>query len=167
MLEIRNYSYTISDNSALDIPSRIISELYEYTQRGITDTESCGYLLGYVNTINGSITVTKITTPGKSDIRNRYFCRLRDHSHYRIMKREAKKKNYFLGTWHTHPQGMPYPSSTDITDWKKTLDGKHSVYECIFFVIIGTEQLKIWCGFFKNKSICELNERNRNNGLYI
>lgn len=60
-------------------------------------------------------------------------------------KRLAKNSNY-LGEWHTHPEASPNPSVFDILGWKRLLKVTRFDGICLYFVIVGTEQLKVWEG---------------------
>ena len=49
-----------------------------------------------------------------------------------------------IGTWHTHPSGMPTPSSVDLRDWKKCIKQNRNSTSALVFIIAGTKSYRIW-----------------------
>ncbi len=167
MIEERNYKFKLPNNHTIDIISDVVSGMLSHQQIAVSIPESGGLLLGYVDAKTNNDTISAMTTPQTGDLRTRLFCSLRDGGHYDILKQAMQVKNYFMGTWHTHPQKIPCPSSTDWDDWHKTLSGTAEVvYRYVYYVIIGTENMRIWVGDFKSKSIHELLECKRFGSLY-
>ena len=113
-----------------------------------------------------NITISDITMPQNKDIRKRYFCKLLDKAHFKALKRSAKKGNYYMGVWHTHPQKKPTPSPIDWNDWNEILLKDRTGAKYAFFVIIGTNEFRVWIGDYNKKEIVEILETNISDGIY-
>jgi len=152
---VEDITFKIDPAGQLIVPKHIVDSLNKYQQVNYNDTEAGGILLGRQFENKLSITIDEITTPFKSDKRSRNsFYRSKSHHNYAV-KRWEESDGYclYLGLWHTHPEAIPIPSSIDYVDWTKAInqgdfDGKN-----LFFIIIGTEQVRCWQGarrsFFK------------------
>lgn len=163
----RCVKFLLPNGRFVDMLSSVISEISTWTQLESTSPESCGFLCGYMNSDTGNITISRITAPQAGDYRTRFFCKLKDSVHFRLLKRFEKEKDFFLGTWHSHPQATPSPSGTDWDEWRVSLNKDRTGTPYIFFTIAGTEEFRIWAGFYDTKEIHELQEANINmSGLY-
>jgi [CysO sulfur-carrier protein]-S-L-cysteine hydrolase len=63
-------------------------------------------------------------------------------------------KKYYVGEWHTHPDNLPIPSSTDINAINTIINHKDVTIENPVFLIIGYNRTEVELGFyvtFKNK----------------
>lgn len=129
----------------------ISREIYEtfkhFKQLDKNDTEACGLLIG-THSIDGELLTIKIvTTPGKKDIRKRYSYKIKSKHHVEILKKsfkESNSKEVYLGTWHTHPEDIPTPSSVDIIDWKKQYQKNKHLFEKMIFIIVGRQKILCW-----------------------
>ena len=99
--------------------------------------------------------------PQPSDRRKRFsFYRSSTHNSIAAARwKESGGKVAYIGLWHSHPEAIPHPSSTDISDWQKALardryDGDH-----LFFIILGMQELGCWRGD-RQGSIYKLKEAN-------
>ena len=138
-----------------------------YSQVNIDIPESGGLLLGYLDTKTRNDTVSSMTEPQTGDTQTRIYYGLKAGRHFALLMQAMKQKNYFIGTWHTHPQMDPCPSGTDWGDWRRTLSGAEAgAYKYLYFMILGTEKMKIWAGDVESKEIVELKECERASGLY-
>ena len=72
-----------------------------------------------------------------------------------------------MGVWHTHPQNVPIPSSIDWDDWYGTLEVDKTGCEYAFFVILGISEMRVWVGDFRTKIIIEIQECQKQNGIYL
>jgi len=166
MIEARNYKFILPNSKSLDIISDVVTDLLVYQQIHQEIPESGGLLMGYVDDKTMCETISAITKPQFRDIRTRVFYGLRDNRHHEQLILASQQKNYFMGTWHTHPQGEPIPSNTDWDDWRNTLKGRSNTYTHVYFIIIGMSKIRIWLGDFHNKKIDELVECERINDSY-
>ena len=168
MIERRNYKFVVADDCTVDIISDVVKAMVMYQQDDADTPESAGLLLGYIDTKSQNGTIADLTTPQLGDLRTRFFCTLRGNGHYDMLKLATKRKNYFMGTWHTHPQKDPCPSSIDWNDWRSTLTGfTKNTYRYVFFIILGTEKMRIWAGNRQNNQIIELCESERSDDIYV
>lgn len=129
--------YALIENSVWEF-------LFSYAQTESKATEAGGILLGH--RAGGDIHVTSATGPLPNDRRARLsFDRLdAGHQHAALNAwTESGCTVDYVGDWHTHPQGIPAPSSKDYVEWRKltkTLPKPH------IFVIVGTSDSRLWLG---------------------
>lgn len=58
---------------------------------------------------------------------------------------ESSRTCTYLGEWHTHPEPIPSASFIDQGSWcRKLLVDRYA--GCLFFVIVGTSEVKVWEG---------------------
>lgn len=84
--------------------------------------------------------ICEATPPGKKDRRRRGSFELCDPSHQRAVEQRfqaSKGKQRFLGTWHTHPESVPVPSTPDIRGWEQCRE-ENPDFPHLIFVIVGT-----------------------------
>jgi len=166
IIENRCFKLQLPAGQIVDVLSGIPETISKYVQSAENAPESCGYILGYKDRFTENITLTCITEPHSNDYRSRMFCTLKDDNHYINLNAHRRQKNYFMGTWHTHPQATPTPSSIDFDEWIKTLRYDITGYEYAFFLILGLSQFQIWAGDYRTYEVFGLSECCRKNGLY-
>lgn len=127
-----------------------------YKQNAIKSTEACGILVGYNDMDGTRIWVNSATAPMRKDIRKITYFFLKDDGHQNKLNSLFKKsgnKLHLLGTWHTHPEKNPTPSTcgnvNDIDEWRKIIVGNKSILS-FCFAIIGTEENSIYIPY-RNK----------------
>lgn len=117
-----------------------------HAQRSWWQREGGGVLLGRHLLDTDDVVVDEVTTPQPADRRGRFrFFRSKQHgvvAHARWLAQESTLA--YLGLWHTHPERDPSPSCIDIRDWENAT--RHDVFEGdrLFFVIVGTERIRVW-----------------------
>lgn len=163
----RCYKYQLPNGKIVDILSNVIDEISPWLQLREEDPESGGYILGYQHYKTNNITLEFVTSPQKNDLRSRVRFVLRDLLHNKIMRSASKNKSYYMGVWHTHPQTIPCPSDIDLRDWVISMKSEKTASNYIFFIIAGTEEIRIWVGDFKTKNIVEIFEKNIEDGIYV
>lgn len=119
-----------------------------HVQNAPNKPEAGGVLLGRHIVDTRDIVVDLLTTPlpGDRQSRNRFFRARREHQAViDTIWRETDGVCTYLGEWHTHPESIPIPSVLDQLNWRRKLmvDEFSTV---LFFVIAGTEQVKVWEG---------------------
>lgn len=110
--------------------------------------ELCGILIGSCEKATESCRIELITTPGKRDIQYRSRFVLKDPCHQKAVDLAFHRSEGclgYLGTWHTHPEEIPTPSTVDINDWVACAERNPD--RQLYFVIVGT--LKT-CVFIKH-----------------
>lgn len=152
----------------IDILTSVLDEIDKWIQVDEFLPEGGGYVVGYQHNNTGNITLEAVSHPYSFDIRNRIGFDIKDFRHKLFLKRARRRKSYYMGTWHTHPQKVPQPSEIDWIDWKETMRIDRTGYQYIFFIIAGTEEWRIWAGNFKTQKIQELFECDKDaNGIYV
>lgn len=159
--------FQLPDGHVVDILSNVIENMFLWKQTDSGIPESGGYIMGYQEIKTKNITLSSMTAPQKNDIRTRFYCMLKDVAHKTFLSLQAERKNYYMGVWHTHPQAIPSPSGIDWDDWYKTLHEDKMGCAYAFFIIIGTEDFRVWVGRFDNYSINEIYECESLDGIYI
>lgn len=165
-IEKRCYKFKIANGPIIDITPNVIERAYDYLQRDIHDAESGGYLVGFENFETSNITINDISLPSEEDERNRIFCKLKSMAHKLFLSHQKKQQNYYMGSWHTHPQICPSPSPIDYKDWKETLLYDKTGCDYAFFLIFGIKEFRFWYANYETKEIKELTELNKTNGYY-
>ena len=126
------------------LPRSVVSQLIEFKQDNLNDSESAGLLVGHVKN-NGDIWINKITKPKEKDIRTRAYFKLDAETHQKELNEiyiNSDQLLGYLGTWHTHPQNIPTPSGVDISDWKKHCN--ENADRPLIFVVVGLKKVSIY-----------------------
>ena len=131
-------------NYRVVLPRSVESQLIEFKQDNLNDSESAGLLVGHVKN-NGDIWINKITKPKEKDIRTRAYFKLDAEAHQKELNEiytNSDQSLGYLGTWHTHPQNIPIPSGLDISDWKKHCN--ENADRPLIFVVVGLKKVSIY-----------------------
>ena len=129
----------------IKIEHRILDIIQKYLQTSSNDEESGGLLLGREEISSGNLIVDHCSTPLEKDERSRFRFVRRDNGHIEYYEELNISKSIYLyvGEWHTHPEGVPYFSCIDETNWK-IISGDKRTPEAQYHLIAGTEAFKIW-----------------------
>jgi integrative and conjugative element protein (TIGR02256 family) len=117
-----------------------------HRQNDARKPESGGILLGFRR--GAHIHITMATPPQLADSRSRYLFQRSSRYHQEIALRQwniSKEEVDYVGEWHTHPQQLPSPSTTDITEWRKL---SARLQMPMVFLIMGWSG-EIWLGLSK------------------
>ncbi|ASK19254.1 peptidase [Halomonas sp. N3-2A] len=115
-------TFTDSRGSLLVILPTVLSRLLSYRQYNLSNNEAAGVLIGERR--GSHLVVHQVSEPGKGDIRRRYFVDRRGPHHQAAVEDAFSRSSgrlQYLGEWHTHPEDVPSPSSTDLNSWKRYL----------------------------------------------
>ena len=129
----------------LNIPDNIISLWVSYQQTKIKDTEQFGVIIGFSSEDKKTYWIESATTPLPNDKSGRTYFEISDKGYEAAVKDayiNSCSTSIFLGTWHTHPESIPTPSTIDKKDWKKS--SKQNLDRQLFFVIVGTRQTHVF-----------------------
>lgn len=165
-IETRCVKFKLPNGKCVDILSEVFEEVIKFIQLNQNTPESGGCILGYKHASTGNFSLEYITVPQKEDKCNRISFRILDSIHRKLINLAKRKRSYYMGVWHTHPQTNPIPSIIDIDDWKDTLKKDNTGCEYIFFIIVGTINLRVWVGEFDTRKVTEIYEWKKVNGLY-
>lgn len=139
--------YRVNPDQRLIIVEHAVQQMVAYKQQHWWSREAGGILMGRHLLDSRDVVVDEVSTPQKSDRRSR-FSFFRSSRHERIAYQrweELERTSAYLGLWHTHPEPDPNPSSVDRRDWQQAVSGDTFEGDCLFFPIIGTERIRVWC----------------------
>lgn len=141
----------------IDLFEPVITQLIKSRQVGKDTPERGGYLIGYENAKTLNYTISSATPPSSKDYARRCFIRLYSMNHLKSIT--LKKTDGYIGTWHTHPQEIPSPSSIDIKDWKESLKFNRKSTSYLIFIIVGLSCFRVWIGDCSNFKLYELKDK--------
>lgn len=170
VIENRNRCVKISLPNAkiVDVLSPVLEEICKWIQDDYLKPESGGYIVGYQHKRTGNISLEAASHPYPRDVRTRIHFDLRDSLHDIFLRKSQRKKSYYMGVWHTHPQSYPTPSNIDWHDWNETMRCDKTGCQYVFFIIAGTTEWRLWIGDLLSGEIIEGKEYNKNSdGLYL
>lgn len=127
------------------IHKNVLKTWDSHRQTSASNNESFGVLIGSCSIDEKDYWVELATTPGPNDKRSRSSFLLKDSYHQMIVDNSfevAKGKSIYCGTWHTHPESYPTPSSIDLADWKKCIarnEGRQ-----LLFIIVGINETRLF-----------------------
>ena len=156
----------LPNGNVVDILTTVLDEISRWLQTDITKPESGGYIVGYQHKDTRNIVLEDVSVPHELDIKSRIRFDIKDPYHDLFLRISQRKKSYYMGVWHTHPQDIPVPSSIDWEDWKQTLEVDKTGCEYIFFIIAGISGTRVWVGNKTENSITEIEECVKKDGLY-
>lgn len=165
---IRCLKYLLPNGAYLDVLVEVQDEIMKWLQYDEESMEAGGCIVGYQHKETTNVTLEKVSHPYMQDYRNRIHFTMRDPRHTVFLQKEQRKKSYYMGVWHTHPEDVPHPSETDIIDWKQSVKNEKSGCPYIFFIIAGRKKIGIWAGSIATEEIVELKEcKKAEDGLYV
>ncbi|MDR3583990.1 MAG: Mov34/MPN/PAD-1 family protein [Desulfosporosinus sp.] len=156
----------LPNRKVVDILPEVFQEISKWIQNDDYAPEGGGFILGYKHEGTGNISLEFVTYPQPLDIRSRACFKIRDPIHRQLLLKARARKSFYMGVWHTHPQTIPAPSPVDWDDWNDTLIKDKTASEYVFFLISGTESVRVWVGDFKTKRIMEIFECEKDGDLY-
>jgi integrative and conjugative element protein (TIGR02256 family) len=151
-------TYARYGGGRLQISREAVRLLRRYVQDRADKKEAGGVLLGRHILDSNDVVVDDATPPLLGDRRARArFFRARQRHQEAIDRawRESGGTCTFLGEWHTHPEAQPWPSGIDREDWLRKLR-EDEFTDWLFFVIVGTEAVRVWEGARNGKATFRL-----------
>lgn len=155
--------FRVTPRQRLIIVEHAVEQMKAFAQRRCWHTEAGGVLLGRHLLDSEDIVVDEVTTPQNTDRRSR-FGFFRSSKHEALARKRWQDQlttMAYLGLWHTHPEKDPTPSSVDHGDWQQAVSRDTFEGEYLFFPIIGTHRIRVWC-LGRDEPIRELKEEVRN-----
>jgi integrative and conjugative element protein (TIGR02256 family) len=146
---------TLSSGGRLKITDTAWVKMVSLRQDTLRKKEAGGLLLGRQILESDDLVIDDVSTPVRGDTRARMRF-VRSKRHQRFVDEAWAKSNgtrVYLGEWHTHPEGVPSPSSEDLRSWRKHLSDKQIHGEALFFVIVGVDAVRVWEGFRFQRSV--------------
>lgn len=149
------------DGGKVKIDRKPLQKISEYLQLGKEMNEAGGVLLGRYIIDSNDIVVDDITTPMQYDVRKRCFFLKQKSLHQKIVTEkwnQSKGTCNYLGEWHTHPEATPTPSFIDKKEWKRLAKSTKFDGEYLYFLIAGTENIRVWEANRNSFAITQLEE---------
>jgi integrative and conjugative element protein (TIGR02256 family) len=132
---------TEGNRRLLTFSANVLHVFHEFRQVQAEASEAGGVLLGYVR--GDHLEVVEATRPTMWDRRLRYlFERFPNELIVKARWRATDGKLRYLGEWHTHPESVPYPSSTDLIEWRKKAKERVD-RRPLLAVIVGVDELHV------------------------
>ena len=141
-----NKIYPFGADGRLIITKAALRTMTAHSQLADSQPESGGVLLGRHLIDSCDIVIDEVTTPQATDKRKR-FSFFRSLSHNKKVKQRWNETNgtsAYLGLWHTHPEAVPTPSTTDLNDWNKASKNDEYEGDSLFFIIVGMKEIGVW-----------------------
>ena len=158
----------LPNGNVVDVLSPIIEEIRKWIQDDISKPESGGYIVGYQHKNTGNVSLEAVSHPFLLDVKSHVRFSIRDPRHQHFLRKARRHKSYYMGVWHTHPQGVPVPSDIDWNDWDATMKSDKTGCQYVFFIIAGTDEWRIWAGDLSSGVIQEIEECEKNSqGIYL
>ena len=143
----------------LKIGEEAFLQMRSYAQDDRKKPEAGGVLLGRFVVDTADVIVDQVTAPMPGDKRSRRRFYRDARKHQAIIDLQwsrSKHRCNYLGGWHTHPEPVPTPSNTDTRDWKRALRLNQFDNATLYFVIVGTQEVRVWEGDRGARLITEL-----------
>lgn len=146
----------------LKISYPILEIFSGFAQTTVSKPEAGGVLLGRHILDTDDIIIDFVTTPMVEDRQSRYCFFRSELRHQQIIEQtwiDSHETCTYLGEWHTHPEPIPHPSFLDKGTWRRKLMFDQ-FSECLFFIIVGTVEISVWEGKFRNTQLTKLKMNN-------
>ena len=124
-------------NYAVDIPRHVAARIVELAAASADGSETGGILLGRGPADNGVIFVEEAGDPGPEAERRPDFF-LRDLERAKALADDAweRDKAVWVGEWHTHPGGPPFPSPRDLTTYTSLIASADLAFRAFVSIIV-------------------------------
>jgi len=146
------YICSFAKNETYIYVNELVLEVFTAArQTDPTDSERFGVLIGSKSLGEEHYWIEQVTQPLAQDKATRTSFTMQDPGHQRTIDayfKKSKGKSIYLGTWHTHPQRIPSPSSIDRKDWHCCIERNQD--RQLFFLIIGTGASKAYLRIKRN-----------------
>jgi len=166
---IEDIIYELPNGGRLKLSSEALEQMSKYIQDERKKTEGGGVILGRFIIETNDIVIDFVTEPMPGDKRSRTRFKRGVKNHQAIIDKYWYISNgtiNYLGEWHTHPEPIPNPSFIDVKSWKKMLSYDKFDSQCLYYIIIGTNEIGVWEGDRKALKFIQLKKikTENNNG---
>lgn len=120
----------------------VLEHFRRHQQLRKRDTEAGGQLFGRIQ--GETITIEEATGPRRSDIRSRYSYIPDRKAEQREINERFSSALHFIGDWHTHPEPISHPSTTDMDNMRECVKKSRRAVSGFLLIIVGTAPLP--CG---------------------
>lgn len=129
------FSFSGPTGLSIDFDPKVISHFFSNSQRRLWSSEAGGQL--FASFSRGRWRVLKATGPRRSDIRSRFSFRPDRKAEKAEILALFDQGLHYVGDWHTHPQDVPEPSGTDLTNIADTVRASTHSLPGFIMVIVG------------------------------
>ncbi|MFB2706983.1 Mov34/MPN/PAD-1 family protein [Marinobacter shengliensis] len=122
----------------------VVAAFQQARQSG-NEKERFGVIIGSKDNGKECYWIEYLTEPYSGDDSGFKSFTLKDPAHQAVVDQKFKESDgrlAYLGTWHTHPEPFPAPSSVDLRDWSKCLSRNDD--RQLFFCIVGTSEFRFF-----------------------
>lgn len=129
----------------LNLHTRVIDTIQKSRQLSPRSKERFGVLIGTKSATRNAYWLEAVTAPAATDQSSRSSFLMQSPQHQAKLDARFSQSNgeqIYLGTWHTHPEVCPTPSSIDKRDWRQCQ--RRNRGRQLFFIIAGTEEIKVY-----------------------
>ncbi|ABQ26396.1 hypothetical protein Gura_2211 [Geotalea uraniireducens Rf4] len=154
-----NLVYARPNGGRIKLPVEVIASIHGYIQNDRHKPEGGGVMLGRYIIDSQDVVIDKISFPMPGDRATRTTFFRKKRAHQQVIDRAWEASNHtctYLGEWHTHPEPHPSPSSIDDTNWKRKLKNDIVDSDSLFFLIVGTSEMRMWEGHRRSRTITML-----------
>jgi integrative and conjugative element protein (TIGR02256 family) len=151
-----SWVYARPNGGRIKLPSEVIASIHDYVQNERHKPEAGGVMLGRYIIDSIDIVIDKISFPMPGDRATRTTFFRKKRAHQLIINREWEFSSHtctYLGEWHTHPEPYPSPSCIDNINWKRKLKNDVVDSDSLFFLIVGTSDMRMWEGHIFSRTI--------------
>lgn len=120
----------------LVIRGAVLVHFDRHRQRTRADTEAGGQIFATYEP--ETITICRATGPYATDDRRRCLFTPDRSREDRDLRRWFRKKQHFLGNWHTHPEAIPRPSRVDVRNTRQRFRESDHPLLAFTMIIVGT-----------------------------
>ena len=129
--------YKITESGQLLILTEsVLNHLHEHRQVKASQSEAGGQLFAKFD--SEIIRITLATGPRRSDKRSVFGFVPNRLAERREIKARFRQGLHFVGDWHTHPQSVPMPSTTDVESITDTFRQSRHGLAGFVMIILGT-----------------------------
>jgi integrative and conjugative element protein (TIGR02256 family) len=151
-----NLVFVRPNGGRIKLPAEVIASIVAYVQNDGQKPEGGGVILGRYILDTQDVVIDKISFPMPGDKATRTSFLRKKKSHQQVIDREWEFSNHtctYLGEWHTHPEPYPSPSCIDNINWKRKLKRDVVDSDSLFFLIVGTAEMRMWEGHRASKTL--------------
>jgi len=133
--------YLNKDGLKVILPDGILDQVKEFIVQHYPN--ECGGV--FVGKINGDIAaIEEMMVPKKFRSTPVFFSRIAGVINKWLLQifKKSKGETIYLGEWHSHPNGSPYPSSTDFNSMKKIAQNTDVRIETPLLLIVGYDGMR-------------------------
>lgn len=133
----------------LEVSVAAQGQMRKFIQNTFYKREGGGVLLGRHLQNSSDTVIDQVTVPMRGDRRGRHYFYRAQFRHQQAIDQAWQQSSgtvTYLGEWHTHPEMIPIPSSTDIKNWSNRLKQDTYSSNILYFIILGRQCWRMWAG---------------------